>query len=60
MPDIGAFEVPTVVDDGDGDDDGDGGNGGCTTNPNAKFDGGLIGLLAAAFAGLALRRRRKA
>ncbi|WP_119287828.1 choice-of-anchor Q domain-containing protein [Azohydromonas sediminis] len=54
-PDIGAFELPAPTDDADG-----GGGGGCTTNPNAKFDGGLLGLLAAAFAGLALRRRRKA
>lgn len=56
-PDIGAFELPAPTDGGDG---GGGGGGGCTTNPNAKFDGGLLGLLAAAFAGLALRRRRRA
>ncbi|WP_119353603.1 choice-of-anchor Q domain-containing protein [Azohydromonas sediminis] len=55
-PDIGAFELPAPTDDADG----GGGGGGCTTNPNAQFDGGLLGLLAAAFAGLALRRRRKA
>jgi len=37
-------------------DDDDG--GGCTMNPNARFDGVLLGLLAAAVAGLGLRRRR--
>ncbi len=35
-------------------------DGGCTMNPNARFDGVLIGLLAAAIAGLGLRRRRGA
>jgi uncharacterized repeat protein (TIGR01451 family) len=32
--------------------------GGCTTNPNARFDGVLLGLVAFALGGLMLRRRR--
>ena len=58
-PDIGAYEdvaavappsppTPSIDDDG-----------GCTMNPNARFDAGLLGLLAAAIGGLALRRRRE-
>lgn len=57
-PDIGAYEVPTpgsVVPPYSS-----GGGGGCTMNPNAPFDGGLLGLLAAAMGGLLLRRRRSA
>lgn len=56
-PDIGAYEVPTaaVTPPSSG---GGGGGGGCTVNPNAQFDGGLLGLLAAALGGLMLRRRR--
>lgn len=52
IPDIGAYEEPTpVVPPTDG-------GGGCTVNPRAQFDGGLLGLLAAAMGGLMLRRRR--
>jgi hypothetical protein len=36
-----------------------GGGGGCAVNPNADFDAGLLGLLAAAASGLFLRRRRE-
>lgn len=55
-PDIGAYEVPTppvTPPAASG-----GGGGGCSVNPNAQFDGGLLGLLAAALGGLMLRRRR--
>lgn len=55
-PDIGAYEVPTPP----APPSSDGGGGGCTTNPNAGFDMGLLGLMAAAMAGLFLRRRRRA
>jgi len=53
VPDIGAYEVlaPVVP-------TGTGGGGGCSINPNAQFDGGLLGLLVAAAGGLLLRRRR--
>jgi len=37
-----------------------GGGGGCTMSPNAGFDVGLLGLLAAGLAGLTMRRRRGA
>jgi predicted outer membrane repeat protein len=36
-----------------------GGGGGCAVSPNADFDAGLLGLLAAAASGLFLRRRRE-
>jgi predicted outer membrane repeat protein len=49
-PDIGAYEEPSAAIGG--------GGGGCTVNPGAQFDGGLLGLLAAAMGGLMLRRRR--
>jgi predicted outer membrane repeat protein len=54
-PDIGAYEepgVPAPVTPPSS------GGGGCTVNPNAQFDAGLLGLLAAAMGGLMLRRRR--
>jgi hypothetical protein len=60
-PDIGAYEEPApvrapvpapVV-------GGGGGGGGCTVSPNAAFDPGLLGLLAAALGVLFLRRRRQ-
>lgn len=56
-PDIGAYEVPnsSLVS-----PFGSSGGGGCTMNPNAEFDAGLIALLAAAIGGLMLRRRRNA
>jgi len=57
-PDIGAYEVPTpgsIVPPFSS-----GGGGGCTMNPNAQFDGGLLAMLAAAMGGLMLRRRRSA
>lgn len=50
-PDIGAYEVPTPVSSG--------GGGGCTANPSAGFEPGLLALLGAAVAGLFLRRRRQ-
>jgi len=37
-----------------------GGGGGCTMNPDAQFDGGLLAMLAAAMGGLMLRSRRSA
>jgi len=58
-PDIGAYEEPTPISQVPPFSSG-GGGGGCTVNPNAQFDGGLIGLLAAAMSGLMLRRRRSA
>ena len=56
-PDIGAYEVPnsSLVS-----PFGSSGGGGCTMNPNAEFDAGLLALLAAAIGGLMLRRRRNA
>lgn len=56
-PDIGAYEVPTTV---PLVPPYSSGGGGCTMNPNAQFDGGLLALLAAAMGGLMLRRRRSA
>jgi hypothetical protein len=47
-------EVPDAV---TSDDGGDG--GGCTTNPTARFDGTLSGLVAVALGGLLMRRRRE-
>jgi CSLREA domain-containing protein len=57
-PDIGAYEVPTTVPLVP--PYSSGGGGGCTMNPNAQFDGGLLAMLAAAMGGLMLRRRRSA
>ncbi len=51
-PDIGAYEVPTPVAPSSS------GGGGCTVNPDAAFDPGLLAVLAAAMGGLLLRRRR--
>jgi hypothetical protein len=74
VPDIGAYEDPAPVvtpgtDTGTGTGTGtlpitdtsssSGGGGGCAVNPNADFDAGLLGLLAAAASGLFLRRRRE-
>jgi LPXTG-motif cell wall-anchored protein len=74
VPDIGAYEDPApVVPPPPGTDTGtgtgtlpstdtsssSGGGGGCTVSPNADFDAGLLGLLAAAASGLFLRRRRE-
>lgn len=53
-PDIGAYEEPTPPAVATG-----GGDGGCTINPDAAFDPGLLGLMGAAIAGLLLRRRRQ-
>jgi CSLREA domain-containing protein len=74
VPDIGAYEDPAPVlppatdttapvappatDTGTSSSSDDGG-GGCTVNPNAAFDPGLLGMLAAAVSGLFLRRRRQ-
>jgi hypothetical protein len=57
-PDIGAYEVQTPI--SVAPPISSGGGGGCTVNPNSQFDGGLLGLLAAAMGGLMLRRRRSA
>jgi predicted outer membrane repeat protein len=57
-PDIGAYEVPTTIPTVP--PYSSSGGGGCTMNPNAQFDGGLLALLAAAMGGLMLRRRRSA
>jgi CSLREA domain-containing protein len=72
VPDIGAYEdpapvVPPGTDTGTGTgtlpitdtSSSSGGGGGCAVNPNADFDAGLLGLLAAAASGLFLRRRRE-
>jgi LPXTG-motif cell wall-anchored protein len=72
VPDIGAYEdpAPVVPPPPPGTDTGtdtgtvtdtssSSGGGGCTANPNADFDAGLLGLLAAAASGLFLRRRRQ-
>jgi len=72
VPDIGAYEDPAPVvtpgtDTGTGTgtlpitdtSSSSGGGGGCAVNPNADFDAGLLGLLAAAASGLFLRRRRE-
>ena len=52
-PDIGAYEVPTppVVPSSSG-------GGGCSFNPNAAFDPGLLTLLGIAIGGLFMRRHR--
>jgi LPXTG-motif cell wall-anchored protein len=69
VPDIGAYEdaavvvpppapaVPPATDTGTSGSSG--GGGGCAVSPNADFDAGLLGLLAAAASGLFLRRRRE-
>jgi hypothetical protein len=57
-PDIGAYEVPNPI--SVAPPVGSGGGGGCTVNPDAQFDAGLLALLAAALGGLMLRRRRSA
>ena len=69
VPDIGAYEdtaavvpppapvVPPAPDTSTSSSSG--GGGGCAVNPNADFDAGLLGLLAAAVSGLFLRRRRE-
>ena len=72
VPDIGAYEdpapvVPPGTDTGTGTgtlpsidtSSSSGGGGGCAVSPNADFDAGLLGLLAAAASGLFLRRRRE-
>jgi hypothetical protein len=72
VPDIGAYEdpapvVPPGTDTGTGTgtlpstdtSSSSGGGGGCAVSPNADFDAGLLGLLAAAASGLFLRRRRQ-
>jgi LPXTG-motif cell wall-anchored protein len=68
VPDIGAYEDPApvvppgtapVVPPGTDTGSSSGGGGGCTVSPNADFDAGLLGLLAAAASGLFLRRRRE-
>jgi len=59
-PDIGAYEelTPPVTPPVTPPAASGGGGGGCSVNPNAQFDGGLLGLMAAALGGLMLRRRR--
>lgn len=52
IPDIGAVEIPASASTGDG-------GGGCTLNPSADFDPGLLGLLSEAIGGLFWRRRRQ-
>jgi hypothetical protein len=69
VPDIGAYEDPAPVVPpgttvpgtlpGIDTSSSSGGGGGCTVSPNADFDAGLLGLLAAAASGLFLRRRRE-
>jgi hypothetical protein len=64
VPDIGAYEdtaagVPPPAPDTGTSSSSGGGGGGCVVNPNAVFDPGLLGLLAAAVSGLYLRRRRE-
>lgn len=53
VPDIGAYEEPTPAVESSGD------GGGCTLNPGASFDPGLLALMGAAAAGLLLRRQRR-
>ncbi len=52
-PDIGAYEVPTAATTTSSSS-----GGGCTVNPGADFDPGLLALLGAALGGVFLRRRR--
>ena len=69
VPDIGAYEDPApVVPPGTtvpgtlpsiDTSSSSGGGGGCAVSPNADFEAGLLGLLAAAASGLFLRRRRE-
>ena len=49
LPPATTDPVPTATDD----------DGGCTMNPNARFDAGLLGLLLAAAGALAVRRVRR-
>jgi hypothetical protein len=59
-PDIGAYEVPTaaVSSTSSTTSSSSGLFGGCTSNPDAGFDPGLLAVLSAALGSLFLRRRR--
>ena len=54
VPDIGAYELSASVTPSSG-----GSSSGCTLNPNASFEPGLLALLGAAIGALFLRRRRQ-
>jgi hypothetical protein len=60
-PDIGAYEVPTAAvssTPSTSSSSSSGLFGGCTSNPDAGFDPGLLAVLSAALGSLFLRRRR--